>query len=395
MQQKNTKLFIIPLISLSIFTILIFGAGYAYYIANTTMNTSNYQISLPKQTSLVCTKTDCGVTVTPAQMSTSNTNASTAAATSTCYVNCTCSGTPGSVCNYNVSLLEYGMPYTKSASLGTSNEFTVRIVSPSGCTAQNSSSTANQVQNMYEKKVSACSLTVPDGGSISANVTAEFKWYNLNIDQAIHANKEYKYQLTTEELIPDAYQRVEYIQNNGTNYIDTGYIPDYSKNLNFEVVNTPTVSSKRYCLLSNYSDANHLSLEINNNQGRIYYNNSTINQYYGTHSTSAKNYYLVDYFTTQKKYRLSNNGDFMVGNMNATGVSASNLLLFVDQQNRFSTFNTPIKIYSVKIAEGGVLERNMIPCIRISDSVSGMYDIIHGVFYSDPGGTNFTTGSNV
>ena len=200
MQQKSTKVFIIPLISLSIFMVLIFGAAYAYYVANISVNTSNYQITLPKQTTLVCTKTDCGVTVTPAQMSTSNTDSNNAVASNSCYVNCTCSGTPGSICTYNVSLVEMGNTYNPSPTLGSNKEFTATVINPSQCVERNNSSTENQVNNMRGKTVSYCSLTVPDGGSISANVGVDFKWYNPNIDQASHASQNYIYQLTSEEI---------------------------------------------------------------------------------------------------------------------------------------------------------------------------------------------------
>ena len=199
MQQKSTKVFIIPLISLSIFMILIFGAAYAFYIANTSMNVANYQVVLPKATSLVCTKTDCGVTLTPAQMSTINTNSTTAAASSNCYVNCTCSGSAGATCNYNVFLIEKGMTYTPSSGLGTQNEFTAKLnlTQASGCSAQNSSTSETQVNTIRGKKVSACSLSISSGTSVSANIGVEFKWYNLNIDQASQAGKQYSYQLTT------------------------------------------------------------------------------------------------------------------------------------------------------------------------------------------------------
>ena len=212
MQQKSTKIYIIPLISLSIFVILIFGAAYAYYAANTSMNISNYQITMPKVTTLTCSKTDCGVTVTPAQMSTLNTDANNAAATSVCSLNCTCSGTQGAICNYNISLVEKGTPYVPSSTLGSGKEFTAKVSISSNCETKNSSSTETQVNTLKDKIVANCTLTVPQGGSVSANVSAEFKWYNLNIDQASQASQIYKYQLTTEESV----STVTFDANGGT-----------------------------------------------------------------------------------------------------------------------------------------------------------------------------------
>ena len=111
MPQKNLKSFIIPIIAIVTFTLLVFGAGYAYFASTITMNTATYQATLPKTTSLVCTKTDCGVTITPAMM-TNTAVSSTAKVTSNCSVACTCSGTQNAVCTYNVSLFPLGNPYS-------------------------------------------------------------------------------------------------------------------------------------------------------------------------------------------------------------------------------------------------------------------------------------------
>ena len=196
MQMNNKKKYLVPIMSISIFLMLIFGAGYAYFTATFSMNTSNYQISLPKQTSLICTKTDCNVTITPAMMAEGNYSTTNPKATSTCYLDCVCSGTPNAICTYDVSLVETGDAYTPSSTLGTNKEFSVKITSPSGCSAQNSSSTETQVNTIRNKVVSSCSLTVPAGGSVSANISAEFKWYNVPLDQTSHQSKVYQYQIT-------------------------------------------------------------------------------------------------------------------------------------------------------------------------------------------------------
>ena len=201
MPQKNIKTFIYPIVALAIFTLLVFGAGYAYFNSSILNASATYQVDLPKQTSLICTKTDCGVTITPAMM-TAGAVSSTEKAASTCSITCTCTGTQNAVCSYNVSLIELGSPYTPSATLGTNNEFTVNVTSGTGCSPQNTSNTAKQVNTIKDKVVSSCSLTVPASGTITSTVSAIFKWYNLNLDQSAHASKSYAYQLTTESNTP-------------------------------------------------------------------------------------------------------------------------------------------------------------------------------------------------
>ena len=202
-KKIDARLLIAPLVSVGAFLVLIFGAGYAYFTATTQMNTATYQINMPAQTSLVCTKTDCSVTITPDQMvnDANVISTTTPKGTSSCSVACTCSGTDGATCSYSVGLAadpvtgQDPTTYSPTASLGGSKEFTVTVTSPSGCTAQNSSANETQVNTQAGKTISNCTLTV--GGTASATVTAVFKWYNINLDQTVHAGKTYRYTLST------------------------------------------------------------------------------------------------------------------------------------------------------------------------------------------------------
>ena len=90
--MKTTK-YIVPIIAVAVFTIALFGAGYAYFSSQVNMNTANYALTLPSTTSLICTKTDCNVTITPDMMTNTNTSNTTPKATSNCSLSCTCSGT--------------------------------------------------------------------------------------------------------------------------------------------------------------------------------------------------------------------------------------------------------------------------------------------------------------
>jgi hypothetical protein len=43
------------------------------------------------------------------------------------------------------------------------------------------------------------------------------------------------------------------------------------------------------------------------------------------------------------------------------------------------------KLYSFKIYENNVLQRDMTPCVRLEDSVAGLYDLVNGSFYTNEG----------
>ena len=265
MGEKSINKFIIPIVAISIFAVILFGAGYAYFTAATSMNTANYQITMPVQTSLVCTKQDCGLTITPSQMTNGNTNSTNEKANNTCYVECTCSGSEGAVCNYNLTILANGTPYTPSAGLGTNKEFTATVYSPSGCTASNSSSTETQVDVLDGKIVSRCSLTVPAGGSVTVNSSVEFKWYNLNINQASHAGQSYKYDFTTDDSLAGSYSGNIYQEGYlGFSYYSLGdnitaYDYDYS-------TDTPNGDYIKFTVANNVITAAYACIYTNNHE---------------------------------------------------------------------------------------------------------------------------------
>ena len=214
--------------------------------------------------------------------------------------------------------------------------------------------------------------------------------------QAIGKNlKDYKiYGNSIQGKLPDTYQEVEYIENTGTQYIDTEFTPDYTKNIEIKIVFEPTVSDSRYCLLSNFAVADNLSLEVKENKGRVYSSIGNSDSTIGTVSTSTKNTYLFNYDVINKKYTLTVNNQSVNGNINATGISGGSMLVFVDQSKRFYLFRNSIKIYNLKISENGILIRNFIPCYRKSDNEIGLYDIVNNVFYTNQGTEEFLKGSN-
>ena len=388
MQQKNVKLFIYPLISLGIFIVLVFGAAYAYIAGTITMNTSNYQVTLPQQTSLVCTKTDCGVTITPSQMARAN-NSTTAKSSNMCSVNCTCSGAQGAVCAYNVFVVEAGTSYVPSSSLGTNKEFTVTVTSPTGCTTQNSSGTETQVNTLNSKIVSNCTLTVPQSGSVSANVTAEFKWYNLDMPQDGHASKTYKYQLSTGNDIPDAYQLVEYIRTTGTQYINTGYVPDNNTSIEMEVISTSTSNAALYCARVTNLSRTYTAFIITGSSIRW--------DYYTSQTTVSSFTKGQRYVIKQDKNNFYINGSLIHTMNEETFNSGYNMYLLASHESEGHIVNigNGVNLYYAKIWDNGTLVRDFVPVSRKSDDKVGLYDYVTKQFYPDASGGNFAKGSDI
>jgi hypothetical protein len=150
------------------------------------------------------------------------------------------------------------------------------------------------------------------------------------------------------------YQRLEYIQNDKTNYIDTGIILNYDRGFRVETEFLPTDytgNDTRCCLLSNHegdSNSIDMSLEIQDNQSRMYLNK-------GIHDFKIDNLSVLhgvnksvhSYFAGVATNTL--NGKTAVSQGILSGTVGSSLWIFVDRAKRFDTFSIPLKIYSLKI----------------------------------------------
>ena len=389
MQEKNVKAITVSIIAITVFTMLIFTAGYAYFNASLDMKSSNYQIDLPQQTSLVCTKVDCELPITIGMMTSGNTS-STAKGTCTSSVSCTCSGTPGAVCSYNLTLLEGGVSYIPSPNVGSNKELSVKVTGTSGCTEQHSSGTETQFNALREKRVSSCSLTVPQSGSVSATVTAEVKWYNLNIDQTSHMNKKYITYLSTEYELPSEYQEVAYLQSNGSQSINTEIVADNTTGayLYFGMTNvsgdTVYFGSRAASADTRFWIGYSSKMYVGFNTNHYPYNSSFTNN---TDHSASLNFYndrkkIVDTYSTDISVTLAS--------------QTAPITIFAGNNNGTPNYKSSYKLYRFKVTSGSQLLASFIPCYRKSDNVKGLYDVIRKRFFTDTtNGSSFVVGSNV
>ena len=219
------------------------------------------------------------------------------------------------------------------------------------------------------------------GTNVTLNGTGDFK-----MKVSIGGNN-------TQGDLPNEYQEVEYIESSGTQYIDTGFIPDYTNGYQIEVDFAPNKLGYRYSMLSGYDEQNALCLEITtSNQGRIYCYNGAVGVYIGT-VTTQKNTFRVKFKNSVFTYSVNDSSNSTSYSSAAT-VNES-LYMFMDRQLRYSTFSQPLKIYTCKLYNNDVLVRNFIPCYRKSDNEIGLYDLVSNTFFTNAGTGNFAKGSDI
>ena len=416
--KPNRNRFIVPVICISLLIVFSFSFSYAYLTTESAMNTTEHHINLPQKCNLTVQNNVAGYdygTISASAMASNSNLTFNYNSTANILLN----GSAGCSCNYNLVLTSVGDAfYSTNPTLRSDFDFSFYgNVNGAGGNNSVSHTVGNPLTDSYDNvtEITNSSDSYWAGfGKIEVTTTGtqvKHTW-NLNsvfhtwndINQINHQGKIYSYKIgfyvngctfaDDSITLPNTMTRVDWVQNVPGAYIDTGYIPNFNKNIHIEIESTPTALGKRYCLMSNYNGSNHLSLEIyNDNKGRIYYNGNPDIKL-GEYSTSGNNYYIMDYNHTDKTYTLNINGTVISGTMNGSGVSAATMRLYVDQADRFSTFNTPIKIRRVRISENGVPVRDMIPIMTMVSTMGGFYDLVNGKAYYNNGTGNLVAGND-
>ena len=188
--------------------------------------------------------------------------------------------------------------------------------------------------------------------------------------------------------IPSAYQEVRYIQTTGTQYINTGFVPNQDSRaiVDVELVNTSNSTIIFGSRSGNNVAENSFMLWNINGALRFDYDeqvNSTGIAVGGRHFVDInKNVATIDNQTFTATYgTFSSVYNFLLG----TGVNGG------AADSRMSSG----KWYSCKLYDNGTLIRDLVPCYRKDDNVAGMYDLVNAVFYTNAGTGSFTVGANV
>ena len=199
--------------------------------------------------------------------------------------------------------------------------------------------------------------------------------------------------------LPVEYQEVEYIENTGTSYIDTGFKPN-NNTRTYIMFYAGTLGTNVRAIFGSRDDTtyNHsyTSFYLGSNttsigRMRVDYYNANSNNIYLFPNTSDKTEYELDY----NKNIVTLNGathTFTLQTFN----SNNNIFLFTCNSGGIADNRMMIgKIYACKIWDNEVLIRDLIPCYRISDNVIGLYDIVNDVFYTNSGTGTFSKGADV
>lgn len=202
-------------------------------------------------------------------------------------------------------------------------------------------------------------------------------------------------------ILPSEYQRVEYIESNGYQYIDTGIYPVYGCKLSvdFRVNDIAALNAANGSVIYSTSQAyNVRSLDCYtaaNGNVTVSYGSSFI--------TGNVNLNTVDIFHLENELKVFSIKNTYTETIAALTVPEDNwqsppftLHLFAIWRGQFSPAFTGsgCAIYDFQYIQNNIV-MHLIPCYRKSDGVIGMYDTVSHSFFTNAGTGTFTKGADI
>ncbi len=195
----------------------------------------------------------------------------------------------------------------------------------------------------------------------------------------------------TESTLPDGYIELEYIESNGKQVIDPGFMP--TATTTFDIRFRPLTTSGSKAIFGTGYANNRFMLCTQGSRIRFFGSGAdTFQENFNTthdfHITCGLDGNVV---TTD----LTNNKRYTV-NCNTRVVESSPFSLFTAGGSATSAGSNPcsIRLYSLSFADGetGDPIRNFIPCLQVTNNLisAGLYDTVTATFYPNLGSAPFT-----
>ena len=191
--------------------------------------------------------------------------------------------------------------------------------------------------------------------------------------------------------LPQGYTEVEYIENTGTSYFNTNFVPNQDTRI---VCDMQLVTASNYPRLwgagawnsatgiqQNYEGGYLRMSWLGNTSWTIY--NSVPQSFDRKVYDVNKNYLYVDSVQIGSNTYTTRTASDPIGVFTYIGSGRPSSSSYWGQEHFKG------KMFSFQIYDNGTLVRDLVPCIRDNDNTVGAYDIVNDVFYTVP--TGYTT----
>ena len=189
--------------------------------------------------------------------------------------------------------------------------------------------------------------------------------------------------------LPSEYQRVEYIQSSGTQYIDTGISGDAIGEYKIKMDTLSRVRQWEQYFGGQLYTENEIG-KLYENQYNLVYQGYPFqrNQYVALEPVNGGIYEIE----VSTENGIISNG---VVKSSYTGAKWGTMTFYIFNSHSEPTLGASMKLYYLKMYSDGVLVRDYIPCYRISDDEIGLYDLVNNTFFTNDGTGTFIKGNDI
>ena len=197
--------------------------------------------------------------------------------------------------------------------------------------------------------------------------------------------------------LPAGYTELEYIESTGTQYIDTGYIPNSNTRLELDNEYTDTPPDRNffngvYQAATGYQPA-RFDIALGVSGMYLNYGASNVVNSNTSNFINTRYMYVVD--AKNRTWAYGNVGGTIPNYSNMATITKS-LYLFARNDSSGVDRFAKQKTYSSKIYDDDILVQDLIPARRDSDGVLGMYDLADAnpatAFHTNAGTGEFVAG---
>ena len=182
--------------------------------------------------------------------------------------------------------------------------------------------------------------------------------------------------------LPVGYTLCEYIESNGTQYVDTGFKPNNNTRIDMSA-SLFNVEGDQYFYGSKDSSSqkSYVCAFSKPDSMTVGYGAQFLTSTFSLSEGEVVN-------IVQDKYLLYVNGTILSTAANVTFQTPSTLYLCARNNNDTLSKLTRLKIYSCRLYDNGTLIRDFVPVVD-NNGMCGLWDKANDIFYTSPNGNNF------
>lgn len=186
--------------------------------------------------------------------------------------------------------------------------------------------------------------------------------------------------------LPSGYKQLEYIQSNGTQYINTEFNPSSDTRVDITCEPTTAGTWKGIFGARKSASVDEFAIDVPST--------TAIRSVYGTEDQNLTVSTVLQKFSIIKNKNICTVNGAAVTNTKQNFTTSFPIRLFDKNSGGSAWGQISMKLYSCRIYDNGTLVRNFIPCNNPS-GVVGLYDLVNSKFYTNAVAGDFTAGEIV